>query len=44
MYSTQIKFIQINLTHSRMATSNLMKIIDEDGIDVLCVLRTICHT
>jgi len=35
MYSTQIKFLQINLKHSRVATKNLMKIIDEDGIDVL---------
>jgi len=37
MYSTQIKFLQINVKHSRVATNNLMKIIDEDGIDVLCI-------
>jgi len=37
MYSTQIKFLHINLKHSRVATNNLMKIIDEDGTDVLCI-------
>jgi len=43
MYSTQIKFLQINLKHSRVATNNLMKIIDEDGTDVLCIQEP-CHT
>jgi len=37
MYSMQIKFLQINLKHSRLAMKNLIKIIDEDGIDVLCI-------
>jgi len=37
MYSTQVKFLQINLKHSRVATNNSMKIIDEDGTDVLCI-------
>ena len=37
MYSKQIKFIQIDLQHSRVAMNNLMKIIDEDGTDVLCL-------
>jgi len=37
MYSTQIKFLQINLKHPRTATNNVMKIIDEDGTDVLCI-------
>jgi hypothetical protein len=43
MYNTQIKFLQINLKHSRVATINLMKIIDEDVIDVLCI-QAPCHT
>jgi hypothetical protein len=34
---TQIKCIQINLQHSRVATDNLMKIIAEDGTDILCI-------
>ena len=37
LYSKQIKFIQINLHHSRLATNNLMKIIDEEKTDVLCL-------
>jgi len=37
MYSTQIKLLQVNLKHSRVVTNNLLKIIDEDGIDVLCI-------
>jgi len=36
-YSTQIKCLQINLQHSRVAMNNLMKIIDEDRTDVLCI-------
>ena len=31
----QIKRIQINLQHSRVATDNLVKIIVEDGTDIL---------
>ena len=34
IYNTQIKFLQINLIHSRVATSNLLKLVDEDGTDV----------
>ena len=37
IYSTQIKFLQINLKHSRVATNNLMNIIHEDGTVVLCI-------
>jgi len=37
IYSKQIKFIQINLEHSMVATNNLMKIIEEEGTDVLCL-------
>jgi hypothetical protein len=33
---TQIKCLQINLQHSRVATANLMKIIEEDSTDILC--------
>jgi len=43
MYSTQIKFLQINLKHSRVATNNLMKIMDEDETDVLFIQEP-CHT
>jgi len=34
---TQIKFIQINLQHSKLATDNLLKIIEEDSTDTLCI-------
>jgi len=34
---TQTKCIQINLQHSRLATDNLMKIIEEDTTDILCI-------
>jgi hypothetical protein len=37
MNRAQIKFLQINLQHSRVATNNLIKIIYEDGTDVLCI-------
>jgi len=40
MYSKQIKFIQINLQHFRVATNNLMKIIDDEKTDVLCLQET----
>jgi Holliday junction resolvasome RuvABC ATP-dependent DNA helicase subunit len=36
---TQIKCIQINLQNSRVATNNLVKIIEEDGTDILCILE-----
>ena len=36
-YSTQMKCLQTNLQDSQVATNNLMKIIDEDVTDVLCV-------
>jgi hypothetical protein len=35
-HNTLIKFLQINLQHSRSATNNLMKIV-EDDIDVICI-------
>jgi hypothetical protein len=34
---TQIKCIQINLQHSRVATDNLVKVIEEDGTDIHCI-------
>ena len=37
MHNTLIKFLQINLQHSRAATNNLMKTIEEDDIDVICI-------
>jgi exonuclease III len=37
MHNTNIKFLQINLQHSRAATNNLMKTIEEDNIDVICI-------
>ena len=33
----QIKCIQINLQHSRLATDNLRKIIEEDITIILCI-------
>lgn len=33
----QLKCLQINLQHSRFATDNLLKIIEEDSMDILCV-------
>jgi len=33
---TQIKCMQINLQHSRLATDNLLQIIKEDSTDILC--------
>jgi hypothetical protein len=37
MHNTLIKFLQINLQHSRAATNNLLKTIEEDDIDVICI-------
>jgi hypothetical protein len=37
MHNTFIKFLQINLQHSRAATNNLIKTIEEDDIDVICI-------
>ena len=34
---TRLKCIQINLQHSRLATDNLLKIIEEDGTDILFI-------
>jgi hypothetical protein len=34
---TQLKCIQINLRHSRLATDNPLKITEEDGTDILCI-------
>jgi hypothetical protein len=41
----QLNCTQINLQHSRLATNNLMKIIEEDSMDILCIqeLYTICN-
>jgi len=33
----QIKCIQVNLQHSKSATANLMKIIEEDKTDIICI-------
>jgi exonuclease III len=33
----QIKCIQVNLKHSKAATANLMKIIEEDKTDIICI-------
>ena len=37
IHNTLIKFLQINLQHSRAATDNLMKTIEEEGIDIICI-------
>jgi len=34
---TQILFIRINLLHCRVATDNLVTIIEEDDSDILCI-------
>jgi hypothetical protein len=40
-HNTPLKFLQINLQHSRAATNNLMKTIEEEeeeeGIDIICI-------
>jgi hypothetical protein len=33
----QIKCLQVNLKHSKAATANLMKIVEEDQIDIICI-------
>jgi len=33
----QIKCIQVNVKHSKAATANLMKIIEEDKTDIICI-------
>jgi ribonuclease HI len=33
----QLKCLQINLQHARLATDNLLKITQEEGIDILCI-------
>jgi exonuclease III len=33
----QIKCIQVKLKHSKAATANLMKIVEEDQIDIICI-------
>ena len=35
--NTRIDCLQINLRHSKIATNNLQKIIDEEGIDIVCI-------
>jgi len=35
--NTKIDFPQINLRHSKIATNNLQKIIDEEGTDIVCI-------
>ena len=37
IHNTLIKFLQINLQHSRAATNNLMKTTEEEGIDIICI-------
>jgi hypothetical protein len=37
IHNTPIKFLQINLQHSWAATNNLMKTIEEDGIDIIYI-------
>ena len=34
--NARLKCLQINLQHSRLATDNLLKITQEEGIDILC--------
>ena len=38
--NTQLNCLQINLQHSRLATENLVKIIEEEGSDILCIQET----
>jgi len=33
----RLNCIQINLQHSRLATDNPLKIIEEEGMDILCI-------
>jgi len=35
--NTRIDCLQINLRHSKIATNNLQKIIDEEGMDIVCI-------
>jgi hypothetical protein len=35
--NVQLKCLQINLQHSRLATDNILKITQEEGIDILCM-------
>jgi hypothetical protein len=35
--NTKINCLQINLRHSKIATDNLIKIIDEEGTDIVCI-------
>ena len=44
IYNTQIKFLQINLMHSRVDTSNLLKIVDEDGTDMVLSRKHTSYT
>ena len=37
MHNTLIKFLQLNLQHSRAATNNLIKTTEEEGIDIICI-------
>jgi hypothetical protein len=34
---TKLKCVQINLQHSGLATENLLKKIEEEGTDTLCI-------
>jgi hypothetical protein len=38
--NTQLNCLQINLQHSRSATENLLKIIEEEVSDILCIQET----
>jgi len=33
----QIKCLQVNLKHAKAATANLMKLVEEDQIDIICI-------
>jgi len=35
--NTQLNCLQLNLQYSRLATDNLLKIIEEEGSDILCI-------
>ena len=35
--SHQIKCLQVKLKHSKAATANLMKLVEEDQIDIICI-------
>jgi len=36
-FTTRLKCLQINLQHSRLATDNLLKIMEEEDTDIVCI-------